>query len=187
MLLAHIGSNDLQNLKRGRHIGAAQNNRNNTIFAAKSQACVLSTIPHPNDLPQLSGGEEQRISLARGLRDTPIMILDEPTSALDTLTEQTIIDNYNTFMQQQTQQKVLLMTGHRLKTVQSAAKILVIENGSIIERGTHAELNSTTNGTYRRYYTTQADTHSFRFHRPAPLATTDGQSLPRPPGYRAHK
>jgi ABC-type multidrug transport system fused ATPase/permease subunit len=85
----------------------------------------------------LSGGERQRLSIARALlKDAPILILDEPTSALDAETEQLILQALDRLMEGRT----TFIIAHRLSTVRRADCILVLENGRILERGTHAEL-----------------------------------------------
>lgn len=85
----------------------------------------------------LSGGERQRLSIARALlKDAPILILDEPTSALDAETEGHLLEALNRLMQGRT----TFIIAHRLSTVRAASQILVMEEGEIRERGTHAEL-----------------------------------------------
>jgi ABC-type multidrug transport system fused ATPase/permease subunit len=86
---------------------------------------------------QLSGGERQRICVARAfLKNAPVLILDEPTSAIDSKTEAVILDALDLLMQG----KTTFMIAHRLSTVRRADKILVMDQGKIIESGRHEEL-----------------------------------------------
>jgi ATP-binding cassette subfamily B protein/subfamily B ATP-binding cassette protein MsbA len=85
----------------------------------------------------LSEGERQRLTIARALlRDAPILILDEPTSSVDTATEAAIMEA----MEQVVRGRTTFVIAHRLSTVRSAAQIVVLQNGSITERGTFEEL-----------------------------------------------
>ena len=86
---------------------------------------------------QLSGGERQRIAVARAfIKDGPILILDEPTSSIDSKTEGVILDALEDLMEGRTS----FMIAHRLSTVRDADLILVIQDGEIIEQGSHEEL-----------------------------------------------
>jgi ATP-binding cassette subfamily B protein len=85
----------------------------------------------------LSGGQRQRLALARALvRDTPVVILDEPTSALDVATEAQVWRN----LEEQLRGHTLLMIAHRLSTARRADRIVMIEDGAIVEEGTHDAL-----------------------------------------------
>lgn len=85
----------------------------------------------------LSGGEKQRISIARAmLKDAPIIILDETTSALDAENEHEIL----AAIDELTKNKTVIMIAHRIKTVEKADHIIAIENGRIVQEGTHEEL-----------------------------------------------
>jgi subfamily B ATP-binding cassette protein MsbA len=86
---------------------------------------------------KLSGGQRQRIAIARAmLRNAPILILDEATSALDTESERQVQNALATLMKN----KTTLVIAHRLSTIEKAEQILVLDQGKIVERGTHAEL-----------------------------------------------
>jgi subfamily B ATP-binding cassette protein MsbA len=85
----------------------------------------------------LSGGQRQRIAIGRALlKNSPVLILDEATSSLDTKSERRIQQALNTLMQDRT----TLVIAHRLSTVETADQIIVLEQGCIVESGTHKEL-----------------------------------------------
>jgi len=100
---------------------------------------------------KLSGGQKQRISIARALlKDAPIVLLDEATASLDPENEIYI----QQAIQELVKSKTVIVIAHKLATVQRADQILVLENGKIAERGTHAELLSK-NGIYHKMWTIQ--------------------------------
>ena len=102
---------------------------------------------------KLSGGQRQRIAIARALLKNPkILILDEATSALDSSAELEVQNALDNLMQNRT----TLIIAHRLSTIKNADKILVLENGKILEQGSHDELIRNPNGKYNMLYTMQS-------------------------------
>ncbi|PNQ82010.1 ABC transporter ATP-binding protein [Paenibacillus sp. F4] len=96
----------------------------------------------------LSGGQKQRISIARALlKNAPLLLLDEPTSALDSQSEAQVQNAMNAVMQNRT----VLVIAHRLSTVRQANRIIVLDQGSIVESGSHEELLGR-DGVYRKLY-----------------------------------
>lgn len=102
----------------------------------------------------LSGGQKQRLSLARAiLKDAPILVLDEASSALDPITEAKI----NEAVLKTTKKQTIFIISHRLSTVLSADRIIVLDKGVIVEEGTHTELLNNNNGVYTRLFKREAD------------------------------
>ena len=100
---------------------------------------------------KLSGGQKQRIAIARAiLRNAPILILDEATSALDSESEKLVQDALHNLMEHRTS----FVIAHRLSTIKHANRILVMEDGKIVESGTHESLMASS-GLYQKYYEMQ--------------------------------
>ncbi len=100
---------------------------------------------------KLSGGQRQRIAIARvAMRSAPILILDEATSALDSESENIVQQNLEKIMQGRT----VIAIAHRLSTLAKMDRILVLDQGRIIEDGTHTELLRL-NGLYARLWSRQ--------------------------------
>ncbi len=118
---------------------------------------------------KLSGGQRQRISIARAILANPrILILDEATSSLDSESEAMIQEGLSYLMRGRT----TFVIAHRLSTIRRADQILVVEEGKIVERGTHAELYAQ-NGRYWDLYTRQHGLQANLF-----LAPGEGDSIP---------
>jgi ABC-type multidrug transport system fused ATPase/permease subunit len=135
------------------HMSAADNIAFGRPEATRAEIVAAARATHAHEfierLPQgydtvieekggsLSGGERQRIGIARALlKDAPILILDEPTSALDASTEAQIFAALSSLMQN----KTTFIISHRLSTIRRAEQVLVLEDGCIVERGTHESL-----------------------------------------------
>jgi ATP-binding cassette subfamily B protein len=142
------------------------------VSAAKAAAIHdhIASLPEKYDTIvgergyKLSGGEKQRVSIARAiLKDPRILILDEATSALDTQSERLIQAALEPLMKGRT----TFAIAHRLSTIRSADQILVMRDGQIVERGTHEELLAI-EGEYRRLYEIQFDSGRTEFESPVP-------------------
>ncbi|NMA86842.1 MAG: ABC transporter ATP-binding protein [Tissierellia bacterium] len=112
------------------------------IKAAKAAEVYNNIIEFPNSFNTvlgergvtLSGGQKQRVSIARALaKDAPILILDDSLSSVDPETEEKILNN----LEELANRKTTIIISHRISTIQNADEIIVIDNGHIVERGTH--------------------------------------------------
>jgi ATP-binding cassette subfamily B protein len=132
------------------------------IELAATQANVtefVSTLPYGFDTLvgergiKLSGGQRQRIAIARAiLKDAPILLLDEATSALDSGSEVLIQDALWTLMQART----TIVIAHRLSTIQRMDRIIVLDQGRIVEMGAHSELLDNPDGVYASFWAHQS-------------------------------
>jgi ATP-binding cassette subfamily B protein len=101
----------------------------------------------------LSGGEWQKIALGRAyMRDAQVLILDEPTAALDARAEFEVFKRFSELVKG----RMAIIISHRFSTVRMADKIVVLENGNIVEIGTHSELLQT-DGPYSELFRLQAE------------------------------
>jgi subfamily B ATP-binding cassette protein MsbA len=134
------------------------------VNQAIKMAClddVIKTIPGGLDAQigergvLLSGGQKQRVAIARAfLKNAPILVLDEATSALDNKAEAVVQKAIENLMRD----KTVFVIAHRLSTIQNANKILVINQGEIVESGTHEELLKNECGAYKVLYDMQFKT-----------------------------
>ena len=125
------------------------------IDAAKKACChdFIMALPDGYDTligeggASLSGGEKQRISIARAMmKDSPVIILDEATANVDPENEKDLVDAIEAL----TREKTILMIAHRLKTVRSADQVLVVDHGRIVQQGCHDSLMKE-DGIYKRF------------------------------------
>ena len=142
-------------------IGNRNATREQVFAAAKAAQCdsFIEKLPYGYDTEigengyTLSGGERQRLSIARALlKDAPIILLDEATAALDPENETLIQHAISTLIKD----KTVIVIAHRLRTVENADKIIVLNKGTIAETGTHAELMDK-GGIYREMYRLQRE------------------------------
>lgn len=141
--------------------GNPEANMEEIIDAAKKAFAhdFIESLPHGYETlvgergVKLSGGERQRVAIARAvLADAPILILDEATSSLDSLSEHYIQKAMESLMEGRT----TITIAHRLATIKAVDRILVFENGKIIEEGRHSDLIHRPDSYYKRLYEMQA-------------------------------
>ena len=137
-----------------------ENAKDETVIEAAKLAVVHDNIMLFNEQYEtvlgergitLSGGQKQRVSIARALiKNAPILLLDDCLSAVDTETEEIILNNLLAYCKD----KTTLIVSHRVSSAKNADEILILEEGKIIEKGTHSELLAL-NGYYKKLYVKQ--------------------------------
>ena len=146
--------------------GTAGATHEQVVEAAKRARChdFISALPNGYDTivgeggASLSGGERQRISIARALlKDAPIVGLDEATASIDPENEQLI----QQALTELTREKTVVVIAHRLATIEHADQILVVEDGTVVQRGTHEELLAQ-EGVYRRFVEARAEAEGWK-------------------------
>ena len=146
--------------------GTAGATHEQVVEAAKRARChdFISALPNGYDTivgeggASLSGGERQRISIARALlKDAPIVVLDEATASIDPENEQLI----QQALTELTREKTVVVIAHRLATIEHADQILVVEDGTVVQRGTHEELLEQ-EGVYRRFVEARAEAEGWK-------------------------
>lgn len=136
------------------------------LAAARAARCdeFVERLPNGYDTmigengSRLSGGERQRISIARALlKDAPIVLLDEATASLDVENE----THVQAALSELLQGKTVLVIAHRMRTVDNADKIVVLEGGCVVEQGSSAELRGKPDGRYRRMLELQRESEAW--------------------------
>ena len=140
------------------------------VIAAAKKACChdfISSLPHGYDTvvgeggASLSGGEKQRISIARAMmKNAPVIFLDEATANVDPENENELMHA----IQALTAEKTVIMIAHRLKTVERADQIIVVDHGKIVQQGTHAQLLEQ-DGIYRNFIGERREAASWKVHK----------------------
>ena len=145
------------------------------IAAAKKARChdFILSLPEGYDTvigeggASLSGGERQRISIARAMmKDAPVIFLDEATANVDPENENELM----AAIQALTNEKTVIMIAHRLKTVEHADQILVVDHGKIVQRGTHAQLMQQ-DGIYRSFVGQRREAASWKVNKTMAAST----------------
>ena len=139
---------DIVMLGRSPHISFLQSEKQNDFDIVKAALKDVGMLDKANrSYSSLSGGEKQRLSIARAMmKSAPIIILDEATANVDPENEKELMQA----IEELTRKKTVIMIAHRLKTVRNADKIVVIDEGRIVQEGKHEELIKT-DGIYNKF------------------------------------
>ena len=148
----------------GENIGYAKENATQVEIENAAKAAniheFIESLPQKYDTlvgergVKLSGGQRQRIAIARAiLKNAPILILDEATSSLDSQTEQEIQKSINTMLEQNN--ATVIAIAHRLSTIKHLDRIIVIENGQIVEDGSFKDLLAKNDGRFKKMWDNQ--------------------------------
>lgn len=154
-------------LSVGENVGADVSYSNKNVWSALEKAGIAERVKEmprgletvlnkdfKSDGVEISKGEAQKIAIARAIyKDAPFMILDEPTSSLDPKAEREIYSHFNNLMWQ----KNIIFVSHRLSACRFCDRVLVVEDGQIVEDGTHKELLKNHEGKYSELWYAQAE------------------------------
>jgi ATP-binding cassette subfamily B protein len=142
------------------HYGNSRASKEEVIAASKAARChdFIKDFDYGYDTfvgergVKLSGGERQRVAIARAiLKNAPILVLDEATSSLDSESELLIQEALEELMKN----KTVIVIAHRLSTIRKMDRIIVVNEGGIIEDGTHSELLKKADGVYKKLWKLQ--------------------------------
>ena len=158
IMLFHRSIQD--NIKQG-NLNATNEDIKNAVEQAYAQE-FIEKFPNKYDTIigergiKISVGQRQRIAIARALlKNSPIIIFDEATSALDSITEKYIQKTTQDIIRKS--DKTMIVIAHRLSTLKNLDRIIVINEGRVIEEGTHEELIAKNNGKYNNLWKLQSD------------------------------
>jgi ATP-binding cassette subfamily B protein len=145
----------IDNIRYGR-----QNATKEEVIEASKKAHIhdaIMSMPEQYDTivgergVKLSGGQRQRIAIARAiLKNAPMIILDEATSSLDSKTESMIQDSLSFFIEDSN--KTVIAIAHRLSTLKNMDRIIILDEGNIVEQGSHEELLKKENSLYKKLW-----------------------------------